>query len=195
MRSWLRCRRAAGSCARRRGVARILVDQQRVTGVRLASGEEIRAGIVISGADPRHTLARPRRRAGTAAGVRLAHAIDPDARLRCQGARADRRHAWPARRHARRGADARSISSGRMTPPNTAKFREQPYLEVTAAGNVVSMHFQFAPYRLRHGDWTEARGTIESRAVETLAAHSRRFEIRCARYGRSRRSISSRPGA
>ena len=106
-----RCARCCGagerrrSCARRPALRSILVDQQRVTGVRLASGEEIRAGIVISGADPRHTLARPRRRAGTAAGVRLAHAIDPHARLRCQGPRADRRHARPARRHDRRGAE------------------------------------------------------------------------------------------
>ena len=38
------------------GVQQILVDRQRATGVRLATGEEISAGVVLSAADPRHTL-------------------------------------------------------------------------------------------------------------------------------------------
>src|SRR5690606_974997 len=37
-------------------VARILVDKQRVTGVQLASGEQVLAQQVLSAADPRHTL-------------------------------------------------------------------------------------------------------------------------------------------
>ena len=37
-------------------VARILVDKQRATGVRLASGEEIHATRVVSAAELRHTL-------------------------------------------------------------------------------------------------------------------------------------------
>ncbi|HJW45975.1 MAG TPA: NAD(P)/FAD-dependent oxidoreductase, partial [Lysobacter sp.] len=38
------------------GVQRILVNRQRVTGVRLDSGEEVAANAVFSAADPRHTL-------------------------------------------------------------------------------------------------------------------------------------------
>jgi phytoene dehydrogenase-like protein len=36
---------------------------------------------------------------------------------------------------------------------------------------VVSIHFQFAPYGLRNGDWPSARASLDQRAVETLAAH------------------------
>jgi phytoene dehydrogenase-like protein len=35
----------------------------------------------------------------------------------------------------------------------------------------VSIHFQFAPYALRNEDWDGARGTVERRALETLASH------------------------
>ena len=47
-----------------------------------------------------------------------------------------------------------------------------PYLEVTTSGPVVSIHFQFASYRLKHGDWTSERATLESRAIETLATYA-----------------------
>lgn len=53
-------RRAAEACGADvrvgAGVSRILVDDERVTGVVLASGEEIRAAIVVSSLDPRRTL-------------------------------------------------------------------------------------------------------------------------------------------
>ena len=35
----------------------------------------------------------------------------------------------------------------------------------------MSIHFQFAPYRLRQGDWESGRATLEQRAIDTLAAH------------------------
>jgi phytoene dehydrogenase-like protein len=47
-----------------------------------------------------------------------------------------------------------------------------PYLEVTTAGPVVSIHFQFASFRLREGDWSSERATLESRAIETLASYA-----------------------
>jgi phytoene dehydrogenase-like protein len=49
------------------------------------------------------------------------------------------------------------------------QISQQPYLEVTTAGAVVSIHFQFAPYRLREGDWQGMRQTVERIAVETIA--------------------------
>jgi phytoene dehydrogenase-like protein len=54
---------------------------------------------------------------------------------------------------------------------DAAKYGEisaQPYLEVTTAGNVVSIHFQFAPYGLRQGDWHGMRATLERLAIDTL---------------------------
>jgi phytoene dehydrogenase-like protein len=46
-----------------------------------------------------------------------------------------------------------------------------PYLEVTTAGAAVAIHFQFASYRLKHGDWMSERATLESRAIDTLASY------------------------
>jgi phytoene dehydrogenase-like protein len=57
---------------------------------------------------------------------------------------------------------------------DAAKYGEvspQPYLEVTASGAVVSIHFQFAPYALREGDWQSMRATLERRAIDTLSSH------------------------
>jgi phytoene dehydrogenase-like protein len=48
---------------------------------------------------------------------------------------------------------------------------EQPYLEVTTAGKVVSIHFQFAPYTLKHGTWDLEHGTVEKLAINSLAEH------------------------
>jgi phytoene dehydrogenase-like protein len=152
-------------------VARILVDRQQVTGVRLASGEEIRAGQVISAADPRATLleligapelppeyvwhAQSIKLRGSVAKVHLltdgSHGL-PDGTLVVA----------PTLRYLERACDA-------------AKYGEisrEPYLEVTTAGSTVSIHFQFAPYRLRQGDWSSERVALERLAVETLAVHA-----------------------
>jgi len=49
---------------------------------------------------------------------------------------------------------------------------EQPYLEVTTSSQTVAIHFQFAAYALRHGDWRSERATLEQRAIDTLAANA-----------------------
>ena len=154
-----------------------------------------RAGTVISGADPRHTLldlvgapelppefvwhTQSIRMRGSVAKV---HVLTDGTHGLPDGTPV----VAPSLKYLERAYDA-------------AKYGEisaQPYLEVTTAGNVVSIHFQFAPYRLRHSDWAEARGTVESSRRRQRLRHTfRRFEIRCARYGRSRRWIWSRPGA
>jgi phytoene dehydrogenase-like protein len=57
---------------------------------------------------------------------------------------------------------------------DAAKYGEisaQPYLEATTNHDVVSIHFQFAPYALRQQDWGSARATVEQLAIDTLAAH------------------------
>jgi phytoene dehydrogenase-like protein len=35
----------------------------------------------------------------------------------------------------------------------------------------VSIHFQFAPYKLRQGDWDSSRGRVEQLAIATLSEH------------------------
>jgi phytoene dehydrogenase-like protein len=57
---------------------------------------------------------------------------------------------------------------------DAAKYGEiaqRPYLEVTTAGDVVSIHMQSAPCKLRGADWADARATVERVAVDTLAEH------------------------
>jgi phytoene dehydrogenase-like protein len=161
--------RAAGGDTRTQSpVARILVDRQQARGVRLASGEEILAATVVSDADPRHTLL----------GLVGAPELPPE-------------FVWQAQSIRMRGSVAKVhvlTDGAHGLPPGTisiaptpkyieraydsAKYGEistQPCLEITTAGNVVSIHFQFAPYALRQGDWQSARQTIERLALQTLA--------------------------
>ena len=151
-------------------VAQILVDRQRVTGVRLAGGEEIRASTVISAADPRHTLLD----------LVGAPELPPEfvwhtQSIRMRGSVAkvhlntDGRHGLPegtlviapTLKYLERAYDAAKYG----------QLSEQPYLEVTTAGPTVSIHYQFAPYHLRGGEWPGTRATLETRAIETLARH------------------------
>jgi phytoene dehydrogenase-like protein len=151
-------------------VARILVDKQQVTGVQLANGEQILAKQVLSSADPRHTLLD----------LVGAPELPPE-------------FVWHAQSIRMRGSVAKvhlltdgkhGLPEGTLVIAPTLKYLEQaydaskygeisraPYLEVTTAGHVVSIHFQFASYRLKHGDWMSERATLESRAIDTLASY------------------------
>jgi len=152
-------------------VARILVDRQRATGVELATGERMTAATVLSSADPRHTLLD----------LVGAPELPPE-------------YVWHAQSIRMRGSVAKvhlltdgshGLPEGTLVVAPSLRYLEQaydaskygeisrsPYLEVTTASRVVSIHFQFASYRLRHGDWRSERATLESRAVETLAAYA-----------------------
>jgi phytoene dehydrogenase-like protein len=150
------------------GVARILVDRQQVTGVRLASGEEIAGQVVLSAADPRHTLL----------GLVGAPQLPPE-------------FVWHTQSIKMRGSVAKAhlltdgshgMPDGTLVVAPTLKYLEraydaakygevsrQPYLEVTTTGKAVSIHFQFAPYTLRQGNWNEMRAVVEKLAIDTLA--------------------------
>ena len=55
---------------------------------------------------------------------------------------------------------------------DAAKYGElaqRPYLEITTNGDVVSIHMQSAPYKLRGTDWGQARAEVERIAIDTLA--------------------------
>jgi phytoene dehydrogenase-like protein len=157
------------------GVKSILVDDQRARGVRLENGEEILAPIILSGADPRHTLldlvgapelppefvwqTQSIKMRGAVAKVHLMtdgeHGVP-------QGTLA----VAPGVRYLERAYDAAKY--GRMST--------QPYLEITATGAVVSLHFQFAPYALREGAWGQERAVLERCAIETAASVLPRLE-------------------
>lgn len=159
-----------GQVRTRTPVERILVERQCALGVALAGGEEIRAGLVVSAADPRRTLL----------GLVGAPELPPE-------------FAWHVRSIRMRGSVARVhvLTDGRHGLPegtlvvaptleylerayDAAKYgqmSEAPYLEITTSGPVVSIHFQFAPHALRGSDWTSQREVLERRAIDTLAAH------------------------
>jgi phytoene dehydrogenase-like protein len=55
---------------------------------------------------------------------------------------------------------------------DAAKYGEiskKPYLEMTTSDNVISIHFQFAPYALNDGDWRLESKRVEKLAIDTLA--------------------------
>jgi phytoene dehydrogenase-like protein len=151
-------------------VSSIKVESQIARGVVLRNGEEISAEIVISAADPKHTLL-------TLVGARE---LPPE-------------FVWNVQSIKMRGSVAKVhllTDGGHGIPDGTialapsikylekaydaAKYHqisENPYLEVTSSGNVVSIHFQFAPYSLRSGSWNAESGTIEKIAIDTLAEY------------------------
>jgi phytoene dehydrogenase-like protein len=51
------------------------------------------------------------------------------------------------------------------------EISEKPYLEVTTSGNVVNIHFQFAPYSLKTGDWRLESKKVERLAIDILSEH------------------------
>jgi phytoene dehydrogenase-like protein len=150
-------------------VARILVERQQVRGVRLESGEEIVATTVVSGADPRRTLL----------GLVGAQELPPEFVWQTQSIKM---RGSVAKVHVRTDG-GHGLPEGTLVVAPTLKYLEraydaakygeisrEPYVEVTTSGDVVSIHFQFAPYHLRSGDWREQRGTLERLAIDTVAA-------------------------
>jgi phytoene dehydrogenase-like protein len=150
-------------------VKTILQEDHRVRGVQLEAGEEITAPVVVSGADPRHTLldlvgapdlppefvwhTQSIKMRGSVAKVHLltdgAHGL-PEGTLVIA----------PSVRYVERAYDAAKY--GQMS---TAQ-----YLELTANVPIVSIHFQFAPYALRDSEWSQERAVLERIAVDTASA-------------------------
>jgi len=152
----------------RAAVARIRVRSGRADGVVLASGEEIAAELVVSGADARRTL------------LDLVDPgwLDPQlvrslAHVRRRGvvARAtlalDRPPAWP------RLVEAPSLEylERAYDDAKYGRLSRQPYLEATSVGtgaggrHPMEVEVQYAPYRLADGAWDDAR----RRALGSLA--------------------------
>jgi phytoene dehydrogenase-like protein len=172
-------------------VARIDVQNGRVSGVTLTSGEQLAARVVVSNADPRHTLlslvdpielepgflarVRSYRSLGCVAKVNLAlrelpaFASLPPGETRALSGRI---HIGPTLDYLERAFDASKYGA----------WSQRPYLDITipsitdpslapAGAHVMSINAQFAPYRLRSGDWTSSREAFGDAVVETLAEY------------------------
>lgn len=151
-------------------VAKIKIENQTAKGVVLANGEEISADVVLSSTDPKHTL------------LKLVGAQDLPPEF-----------VWHTQSIKMRGSVAKihlrtnrnhGIPEGTLCIAPSVKYlekaydaakygeiSEKPYLEITTSGNVVSIHFQFAPYKLKTGDWRLETKTIEKVAIKTLSEY------------------------
>jgi len=153
-------------------VGSIKVEGGRATGVALANGEEITAQTVLSAIDPKRTFlslvgplelpptfvwnVQSIKMRGSVAKVHLGVESLPD------GMAPYTTYAVaPSLRYLEKAYDAAKYG----------EVSEKPYLEVTTTENVISIHFQFAPYQLKNGSWEEERRKIETLAIDTLAEH------------------------
>ena len=151
-------------------VACIQVDTYTCKGVVLASGEEITADTVISAVDPKRTflslvgpLNLPPEFVWKAQSIKLRGSVAKVHLL------TDGNHGIPA------GTVVLAPSIKYLEKAyDAAKYgeiSEKPYLEVTTAGNVVSIHFQFAPYKLKNSEWKVESSKVERLAIDTLGEY------------------------
>lgn len=149
-------------------VKQICIKDQRTTGVVLANGEELPAKAIVSALDPKRTflsLVGPMelppefvwktqsiKMRGSVAKVHLltdGHHGIPEGTVVLA----------PSIQYLERAYDAAKYG----------EISEKPYLEVTSSGNVVSIHFQFAPYKLRNGSWDVESQKVELITINTLS--------------------------
>jgi phytoene dehydrogenase-like protein len=151
-------------------VASIKIESQIAKGVLLTNGEEISANIILSSADPKHTLLKlvgPQdlppefvwhtqsiKMRGSVAKIHLQtngnHGI-PEGTIVLA----------PSIKYLERAYDAAKYG----------EISEEPYLEVTSSGHGVSIHFQFAPYALKKSSWQAEDPKVEKLALDTLAEY------------------------
>lgn len=151
-------------------VTSIRVENQVAKGVILSNGEELSANVILSSADPKHTL------------LKLVGAQDLPPEF-----------VWHTRSIKMRGSVAKihlqtngehGIPAGTVVLAPSIKYlekaydatkygeiSEKPYLEVTTSGNTVSIHFQFAPYQLKSGKWEVESGNIYKLTIDTLSEY------------------------
>jgi phytoene dehydrogenase-like protein len=171
-------------------VARIATKDGAVTGVVLASGEEVPAGAVVSNADPKRTFldlvdpvdldpdflqkVRNYRATGALAKVNLALSGLPEFR----GANGAGPAALSGRIHI--GPDIDTLERA-YDAAKYGDFSPHPYCDITipsvtdttlapAGKHVMSVIAQFAPYRLKAGDWSAKREALGDAVIDTIAA-------------------------
>ncbi len=169
-------------------VERILVKDDRASGVALLSGEQVSAGVVVSNADPKTTFLELLGTEHLDAGF-----VRRISQLRTRGMTAklhlalDRLPQFP-------GVEASALRGRLLVAPhadyierayNHAKYNEYsaaPMLEVTlptladptlapAGRHVASVVVQYAPYALKEG-WATGRQRFTDIVIDTLAAYA-----------------------
>jgi phytoene dehydrogenase-like protein len=172
-------------------VERVLVDSGRVAGVALAGGERIAAATVVSSADPRTTflgLCEPRllpaafvrhvrnvKYRGSIARVHLALSGLPEfTAAGREGAAllAGPIQIAPTLAHLQRAYDCTKYGEFSAVPWLDAWIPTLRDPGLAPAGqHVLSITAKYAPYRLRHGAWTERREAFADTVLATLGEY------------------------
>jgi len=163
-------RSAGGEMQTNAEVKHILVDIFNCKGVVLSNGEEILSKKVVSAADPKHTFltlvgapnlppefvwhTQSIKMRGSVSKVHLLtdgkHGI-PDGTMVVA----------PSLRYLEKAYDAAKYHG----------ISEEPYLEITTSGNVVSIHFQFGAFKLKDSTWQKERARVEDLSLETVSRY------------------------
>lgn len=178
-------------------VAQIRTKNSAVAGVVLANGEEVGCEAVVSGVDPKRTffqLLEPAnldpvfatriknlRARGNVAKVHLALGDLPNFPSLANAVAPDGFHeALSGRIHIGHEIDYLEKA---FDATKYGEISSAPYLDVTiptlldpslapAGKHVLSAYFQFAPYKLKTGNWNERRGELANIVIKTLAEYS-----------------------
>jgi phytoene dehydrogenase-like protein len=173
--------------------ARVIVEGGRATGVRLASGEQLTASVIVSNADPRTTfleLLEPRtldasfmrhvqniKYRGSAARIHLALRELPEfAALAGADAETCLRgpiQIAPSLEYIQRAFDCTKYG----------QYSDHPYLDVLIptlsdpslapqGQHIMSITAKYAPYQLREGDWTSQKEAFADVVIDTLAEYA-----------------------
>src|SRR5487761_18437 len=173
---------------------RILVKDGAVAGVALIGGEEIPAKTVVSAADPKRTflkLIEPVHLAPSFLGkmqhyrcqgtvARVLFALDALPNFTALKNESGEAAALTGRIHIGPDIDylARAFDDSKYGDFSRAPFLEAAIpslLDPSLAPNgkhVMSVHMQYAPYRLKNGDWTTERDQLADTVVKTLAEYA-----------------------
>jgi phytoene dehydrogenase-like protein len=176
-------------------VSGIRVKDGQAVAVVLTDGEEISARAVVSNADPKTTFLRlvdpsdlepdfltkirNYRSSGSAAKINLALSGLPDFTSLKEGgindaaALAGRIHIGPEIDYMERAFDAAKYGD----------YSPAPYMDIMipsvsdstlapGGAHVMSIYVQFAPYKLKEGDWTNRRDEFADTVIETLSTYA-----------------------
>ena len=172
-------------------IAEIRVKDGVATGVVLASGEEISARAIVSNADPKRTLMRL---------VDPSH-LTPDfvqkmKNYRCMGTVAKINLALSALPEFTALKGKSDLLRGRIQvspeidylerafdESKYGNFSRNPYLEIAfpslsdptlapTGQHVMSIYMQYAPYKLKHGDWESQRKALGETVVKTISQYA-----------------------
>jgi phytoene dehydrogenase-like protein len=177
-------------------VKQIRVQGGKVTGVVLANGDEIAASAVVSNADPKTTFLRlldptdlnpdfrfkigNYKSLGSAAKVNLAlSALPTFAGVKDPGLLTGRIHIGPEIDYLERAFDEAKYGD----------FSPHPYMDITIpslsdaslapkGAHVMSIHVQYAPFKLKKGDWNSRREEFGDNVVKTLSDYAPNLKSR-----------------